>query len=674
VAGAVITINQPTGAGAGTPGVSRNDIWFGQPVQLVDAGGGNTEWSWELLDQPPGAAASISNPTSQAATLTPTAGIKGTYRVKLTVQGGGTGNVQIRIFRVRFDATGAVHKLGVAAPAHREREGEANYSGARDHVGTVEQALYTLEDEIVNFAGLAGDVNPTPDTLALRDGVGGAEFAALVAATLNAASGQLEVGGSSIGLLLGSASQTTAVVGSEFEISAPSIPFYEGGQSVMTWTLDSTGTSSFLYGADTTISWTQAQSAVGPGRTLTMRAQRGAPGQVGADLVLGVGLGGTAGVNAAGWARIKLGTPVSGATSPFVLEREDGTPIITTYEIATGIVGFYFGSAGGSHQGIIRGASLGLESSSSLVALQPATDLYIGHGSSRDIFHREVGTVVLTEHLDADGQTRFRFADGPTSIVFDQVARATAGAGADWTVQAQQGNGNVGGTLYLKSGAPGVAGTHSGGAVVLDSGAPITGSVAAKISFQAGGVEYLYLQRNVGGGSVGFYNNTDSSVFYAAGVASVLSGGNEAWLGGWTGTRIYTGQADQAIYQEWASAAGVRQQRAYHKTTTTTNATPVNVVLYTPANSRGFIVHADIIGYNDAGNTVYAAYVVNSGRRSAGTVTMGTQNKPHENTNLAASASLAGSGGDVIATLTGVAATNIRWEIYVRVSLCGTFA
>lgn len=461
-----------------------------------------------------------------------------------------------------------------------------------------------------------------------------------------------------------------------FNLRTDTFGIYEAAQPFpsFTFSCDADAASSLTFGASTTVTISQSQSLSGAGRTLTIAGQQGQAGQVGGDLILKAGRGGTPGTNVNGNVRVKLGTPVSNATGVFYLEREDGTLIMSTYEIAAGIVGMYFGSAGGSSQGIIRGASVGLESSSSLVSLQPATDLYIGHASNRDIFHRESATLVLTEHLDADGQTRFRFADGPTSILFDQTAKAASGVGADWTIQAQQGNANAGGKLILKSGPGGTPGTHAGGEIVVDSGAAITGSTAAKVSFQAGGTEYLYIQRNAGGGSIGLYNNVDSSVFYAASVVSILSGGNEAWLGGWLGTRVYTGQADQPIYMDWSSGAGQHQSRSYHKTTTTTNATPVNVTLYTPANDRAFMVHCNILGYNDAGDKFYSNFTVTSGRREAGAVTMATANKVHENTDLAASAAVTGSAGNVIVTLTGVAATNIRWEIYTTVFLCGTFA
>lgn len=475
MAGAVITISQPTGAGAGTPGVSRDDIWFGQEVQLTDVGGGNTEWSWEILDQPPGASATLNNPTSQTTTLTPTAGVKGTYRIKLVVEGGGPGNEQIRVFRVRFDASGALHKLGVAAPASKEREGEANYVGARDFVGTMEQALYALEEAVINSSGGASSVNATPDTLALRDALGGSKFTSLIATTLDAAAGQLEVGGASTGLLLGSATQTTAVAGSELEVAVPSVLFYTGGLPAMTWALNASGPTSVTFGEGTTVSFLQSQSTSGPGRVMTFRGQRGQAGQVGGDVIWGSGAGGTPGTNAAGWFRIKLGTPVGGATSPFVLEREDGTPVMTTYEIAAGIVGHYFGSAGGSHQGIVRGATLGLESSAGLIAVQPATDLYLGHASNRDIFHRDSGTTVLTEHLDADGETRLRFASGPTSILFDHAQHAS-GPGVLWRLRAQQGaSGQVGGTFEIGVGLGGTAGTNAPGNLRMRLGAQAAG-------------------------------------------------------------------------------------------------------------------------------------------------------------------------------------------------------
>lgn len=125
--GAVIVANQATGAGAGSPGVARNDLWQAQQVQLVDGAGGNSTWEWTLLDKPPGSAATLSGAATSAATFTPD--LVGTYRVQLLTNGGGPGNIVIKVFRVRKDSTGALTNRGWAPPALGEAGGEANYVG-----------------------------------------------------------------------------------------------------------------------------------------------------------------------------------------------------------------------------------------------------------------------------------------------------------------------------------------------------------------------------------------------------------------------------------------------------------------------------------------------------------------------------------------------------------------
>ena len=257
-----------------------------------------------------------------------------------------------------------------------------------------------------------------------------------------------------------------------FNLRTDTFGIYEAAQASPSFTFacDADAASSLTFGAGTTVSIIQSQSLSGAGRTLTIRGQQGQAGQVGGDLIISPGLGGTGGANLPGNARIKVGTPAGGATGKLIVEREDGTNLLNFYELSAGIVGMYFGNVGGSATATIRAASLGLESATSLVAVQPATDLYLGHGSNRDIFHREVGTTVLTEHLDADGETRLRFASGPTAIKIDHSQHAS-GAGVAMTVRAQQGaSGQVGGNLELGSGLGGTAGTNAPGNIKLRVG------------------------------------------------------------------------------------------------------------------------------------------------------------------------------------------------------------
>lgn len=135
--GAIIVTDQPTGAGAGSPGVSRNDLWRTRPVNLSVGVGGNTSYLWELVDRPAGSAAALTSTSSATSQFTPD--VWGTYRVRLTTNGGGPGNVQTLAFRARYSSTGVLTYRGWALPGYGERAGEDNAGGnTRGYAGLFE--------------------------------------------------------------------------------------------------------------------------------------------------------------------------------------------------------------------------------------------------------------------------------------------------------------------------------------------------------------------------------------------------------------------------------------------------------------------------------------------------------------------------------------------------------
>lgn len=141
MAGAIIVADQNTGAGAGSPGLARNDLWLGQVVDLYVGTGGNTSYLWELLDKPVASAAVLTAPaTAFATSFTPDA--VGTYRVRLTTNGGGIGNVQTLVLRVRYDATGELVNRGWAYPAFGEISPEANYGTNARGWGEVLESIF----------------------------------------------------------------------------------------------------------------------------------------------------------------------------------------------------------------------------------------------------------------------------------------------------------------------------------------------------------------------------------------------------------------------------------------------------------------------------------------------------------------------------------------------------
>jgi hypothetical protein len=145
--GAIIVASQTTGAGAGTPGVSRSDLWVSQAVQLSVGVGGNTSYLWELVAKPPGSASTISGSTAATAGFTPDT--VGTYRVRLTTNGGGPGNVQTLALRVRYSSSGVLVSRGWVLPGYGERSGEDNAGGnTRGYAPLLEGILSGLESEL----------------------------------------------------------------------------------------------------------------------------------------------------------------------------------------------------------------------------------------------------------------------------------------------------------------------------------------------------------------------------------------------------------------------------------------------------------------------------------------------------------------------------------------------
>lgn len=162
---------------AGTEGVSRRDLWLNGALTLeaVWGGGGGPPpgdhvFKWQILDRPPGSASvfaggsagpgsvvwtqsgtnltSVEMATLDVATYS--------YRIRLTVDEGGSGNVDTRIACARFDAAGVSTNRGWRYPAYNESEGEANFA---DETGNARQWLTSYEfifNDILSGGGMGG--------------------------------------------------------------------------------------------------------------------------------------------------------------------------------------------------------------------------------------------------------------------------------------------------------------------------------------------------------------------------------------------------------------------------------------------------------------------------------------------------------------------------------------
>jgi len=152
--GAIIALDQdrpgPT-VSAGSPGISRNDLWANNTMHPRCTTSGNASFAWTLLDKPRGSTAALTNDTLIACAVTPD--LAGSYRLQLATNGGGPGNIQVMTFRVRFDAVGNPTRRGWALPALGESPGESNYPvpGGNNARG-YDEPLKVIMEDLLPFA------------------------------------------------------------------------------------------------------------------------------------------------------------------------------------------------------------------------------------------------------------------------------------------------------------------------------------------------------------------------------------------------------------------------------------------------------------------------------------------------------------------------------------------
>lgn len=159
MSGAIIRIDQVRPGpvtSAGTAGVSRDDIWQGNLVNLVSTLGGNLDQQWTLLDKPTGSAVTLATASAPTSSFTPD--VPGTYRVQLATNSGA--QVQVLLVGITKDATGADVFHAWRIPAYKEKGSEANFPGnSRGWATAIEKILKGVDAVIA--AALAAEAAVT---------------------------------------------------------------------------------------------------------------------------------------------------------------------------------------------------------------------------------------------------------------------------------------------------------------------------------------------------------------------------------------------------------------------------------------------------------------------------------------------------------------------------------
>lgn len=118
---ASIRINQPTHSTTptGQAGRGRNDLELGKPVLVRNVDDTDVNrWRWQLRDVPIGSAAVLSDSTQPTVTFTPD--VEGSYRITLSVNDGGPGEVTTKVGAV-------LNAAGERYPATGERADEVDW-------------------------------------------------------------------------------------------------------------------------------------------------------------------------------------------------------------------------------------------------------------------------------------------------------------------------------------------------------------------------------------------------------------------------------------------------------------------------------------------------------------------------------------------------------------------
>jgi hypothetical protein len=268
------------------------------------------------------------------------------------------------------------------------------------------------------------------------------------------------------------------------------------------------------------------------------------------------------------------------------------------------------------------------------------------------------------------------------------TAGNATGTGTGGSVSLTAGSGGASGTAGTISITGGAGGSSSGagGAVTISGGTPIDGNGGAITLTAANGVGTNRAggaMRSIAGNGVGTGAGGSAEVTSGNGGAQgnagnvVLTSGNGGGTSGDSGNILAnTGTVVSGVVGEfrYAQGSGGRTATSSYRadntqTFQTTNATPFVVTIHTlTTNGRNVGYRFKIRGQISTGADIISMTVDQTAYRSGGTVTLltaeatSTQNTAWGGT--PPTIVLSASGNDVIATITGIAATTINWSAY----------
>jgi hypothetical protein len=188
----------------------------------------------------------------------------------------------------------------------------------------------------------------------------------------------------------------------------------------------STSSFSWLFDAATSaVGFGQSQDPSGVGADWSLRAQRGAAGNVGGGLTLGGGLGGTLGSDRAGPTTIDLGQSVGGQSANLNITA-DTTRVLTIRDRVGGSSLICAGNPDATRRPLLlEGTSLNVESTSTTLSMVAVTDMYFS--SSGTMYWRKSGVTAATETWNNSGLNSINFGSSTTEYQIQHNSNTRVG-------------------------------------------------------------------------------------------------------------------------------------------------------------------------------------------------------------------------------------------------------